>query len=134
MIVELNLQDVKFLLEIFFWNDKKITSADLGILCCMNSCTLSVRNCIKKNNSHKNVNLKKGVPGEPGSCGDKGPDCDKGPDGEPGIPGVQGEPGAHGDQGALGPEGELDEETLKWLVNKIFVEELNAFNLQTPQT
>jgi len=76
----------------------------------------------------------KGVPGEPGAAGAKGQQGDQGPDGEPGQPGVQGEPGPAGDQGEPGPEGQLDEKTLKWLVNKIFIEELNALDLQPPQT
>lgn len=76
----------------------------------------------------------KGVPGLPGDHGKKGEQGDQGKDGGVGQPGVQGEPGAEGDQGEQGPQGALDEKTLKWLVNKIFIEELNALNLQTPQT
>lgn len=76
----------------------------------------------------------KGVPGEPGPAGPKGQKGDRGQDGQTGPPGVQGEPGMVGDQGEPGPEGQLDQKTLKWLVNKIFIEELNALNLQTPQT
>lgn len=75
-----------------------------------------------------------GPEGEPGNAGPKGQKGEPGPDGPTGQPGVQGEPGPEGDQGDQGPEGELDEQTLKWLVNKIFIEELNALNLQTPQT
>jgi len=76
----------------------------------------------------------KGPPGEPGAAGPQGDPGDAGQPGAPGVPGVQGEPGDEGDRGEPGPEGTLDEDTLKWLVNKIFIEELNALNLQTPQT
>lgn len=75
-----------------------------------------------------------GPQGVPGAAGDRGPVGDTGPRGEPGKPGVQGDPGATGEQGDEGTAGNLDTKTLKWLVNKIFIEELNAMGINTPMT
>jgi hypothetical protein len=50
------------------------------------------------------------------------------------LNGVIGEPGDPGQPGEQGPQGGLDQETLKWLVNKIFMEELGAMGITTPQT
>jgi len=76
----------------------------------------------------------KGPGGEPGPCGEKGEMGDQGEPGVQGLPGVQGEPGDSGEQGDEGAAGELDTQTLKWLVNKIFIEELNAMGLHHPMT
>merc|ERR1712037_956800 len=75
-----------------------------------------------------------GPPGKPGPAGEKGPNGDTGLTGEPGLDGVIGEPGDPGQHGDQGPQGGLDQETLKWLVNKIFMEELGAMGITTPQT
>lgn len=75
-----------------------------------------------------------GPPGKPGSAGQKGEKGDAGFTGEPGLNGVIGEPGDSGQPGEQGPQGGLDQETLKWLVNKIFMEELGAMGITTPQT
>jgi len=75
-----------------------------------------------------------GAPGMPGDAGDKGPKGEPGTKGPAGQQGTTGEPGDAGDQGDQGPDGELNETTLKWLVNKIFIEELNAMGIQSPNT
>jgi len=75
-----------------------------------------------------------GPPGVPGSCGEKGEKGDQGAQGPPGKEGVEGEPGSPGPQGDQGNPGNLDTQTLKWLVNKIFIEELNAMGINTPMT
>lgn len=75
-----------------------------------------------------------GPTGEPGAAGDRGEKGETGAPGEPGKPGVQGDPGATGEQGDEGTAGNLDTQTLKWLVNKIFIEELNAMGINTPMT
>jgi len=75
-----------------------------------------------------------GPPGKPGPAGEKGEKGDTGLTGEPGLDGVIGEPGDPGQRGDQGPQGGLDQETLKWLVNKIFMEELGAMGITTPQT
>merc|ERR1712003_327131 len=72
--------------------------------------------------------------GMPGRAGEKGEMGDQGEPGVQGLPGVQGEPGDSGEQGDEGAAGELDTQTLKWLVNKIFIEELNAMGLHHPMT
>merc|ERR1712151_1213533 len=79
-----------------------------------------------------------GMPGRAGEKGEPGLDGDDGENGEPGPDGIKGpggEPGPCGEKGEMGDEGaagELDTQTLKWLVNKIFIEELNAMGLHHP--
>lgn len=75
-----------------------------------------------------------GPTGLPGGAGAKGEMGEKGATGASGLEGVQGEPGQPGDPGAQGDQGGLDQETLKWLVNKIFIEELANIGIATPQT
>lgn len=76
----------------------------------------------------------RGPPGLPGKAGPKGEKGDTGAPGAPGADGVIGEPGDPGQAGEPGPQGGLDQKTLKWLVNKIFMEELSAMGINTPQT